>query len=64
MAAGEVFTTREGTMKVPFRWNDGLHRALAYEPLQNYGWRERPDGSREPVSWEGHQWEFTWRLDL
>lgn len=50
-----VFTEEHGGTEVRFRWS-GNHCA-AYVPIQTYGWREHPDGSRERVAYRiGEGW--------
>lgn len=49
MAVGDVFATEEGDRTVKFR-QEQTHAGDVY-PLQYFGWRERPDGSRERVTY-------------
>ncbi len=51
---GTVYTTPEGNVEISFR-NVGFHVADR-SPVQDTGWRERPDGSREQVFFRGGRW--------
>lgn len=51
MAAGEVYTTEDGGVHVRFA-GAGFHCGER-SPTVNSAWREKADGSRERVFWNG-----------
>jgi len=54
-ASPRVFTMLDGNREVEFEWS-GLHCAHRV-PQQLNGWRERPDGTREEVTfYREHGW--------